>query len=69
MAKEKNTIASSGNTSATSAGRGRPKAPEPTVTMSIRITEERKKKLKVYAAMHGITISEMIAEYADGLEY
>lgn len=48
--------------------RGRPVTKEKTVPMSIRITEERKQKLKVYAAQHGTTISEMIAGFADSLE-
>ena len=49
-------------------GRGRPAKAESTVTMSIRITEARKQKLKVYAAMHGTTISDLIAEYAESLD-
>ena len=48
--------------------RGRPVTKEQTVPMSIRITEARKQKLKIYAAQHGTTISEMIANFADGLE-
>ena len=49
-------------------GRGRPAKAEPTITMSIRITEDRRQKLKVYSAMHGTTISDLIADFADSLE-
>lgn len=51
-----------------SAGRGRPvKHTEPTTTMSIRISEDRKYALKMYATEHRTTISDLIAQFADSL--
>ena len=51
-----------------SAGRGRPvKHTEPTVTMSIRISEDLKQALKMYATVHKTTISDLISEYARSL--
>ena len=48
--------------------RGRPsKNEEPRVTMSIRITDERKQILKLYAAKHGTTVSDLISSYVDEL--
>ena len=51
-----------------SAGRGRPvKHTEPTTTMSRRISEDLKQTLKMYAAAHRTTISDLISEYARSL--
>ena len=50
-------------------GRGRPvKNAEPTITVTVRMTEDRRRKLKAYAAMHGRSISDVLAEFIDGLE-
>ena len=53
-----------------SSGRGRPPktGAEKTITVSVRMTEETKMKLKVYAAKHGVTVSDLIKDYADGLD-
>ena len=48
--------------------RGRPsKSEEPRVTMSIRITDERKQILKLYAAKHNMTVSDLISSYVEDL--
>ena len=53
-----------------SSGRGRsPKEnPEKSVTASLRLSEAKKQKLKVYAVTHGKTISDLLEEFIDGLE-
>ena len=49
-------------------GRGRPpKVTEPCTTVTLRMTESRKKKLKVYAAKTEKTISDIVAEIIDSL--
>ena len=49
-------------------GRGRPiKNNEPCVTVTFRMTENRKHRLKVYAANKDKTISDVIAEFVDSL--
>lgn len=54
----------------TSTGRGRPSKenPEKSVTVSLRLSETKKQKLKVYAVTHGKTISDLLEEFIDGLE-
>lgn len=49
-------------------GRGRPvKNEEPTITVTVRMTADRKQKLKEYAVMHKRTISDVLSEFVDGL--
>ena len=43
------------------------KSEEPRVTMSIRITDERKRILKLYAAKHNMTVSDLISSYVEDL--
>ena len=51
-------------------GRGRPaKNEDHTITVTIRMTEERKKKLKAYAGMSNRTISDLVSEFVDGLKF
>lgn len=52
------------------AGRGRPPKPESekSITVSIRMSEKTRTKLKVYAVTHGKTISDVITEFVNGLE-
>ena len=51
-------------------GRGRPpkKIAEKSITVSIRMSEETKTKLKVYAAKNNLTVSDVITEFVNGLE-
>ena len=50
-------------------GRGRPaKSTESTITVTIRMTEDRKQKLKEYAVKNRRTVSDVIAEFIDGLD-
>ena len=51
-------------------GRGRPPKDnaEKSITVSIRMSEETKTKLKVYAALHNMTVSDVITEFVNGLE-
>ena len=53
-----------------SVGRGRPPKDntEKSITVSIRMSEETKTKLKVYAATHNMTVSEVITAFVNGLE-
>ena len=49
-------------------GRGRPATNDaPTKTVSIRMTDERRQKLKIYAATNNRTISDIIGEFIDNL--
>lgn len=49
-------------------GRGRPaKNEEPTITVTVRMTAERKQKLKEYAVMNKRTVSDVLAEFVDSL--
>lgn len=52
------------------AGRGRPpkENAEKSITVSIRMSEETKTKLKVYAASHNMTVSDVITEFVNRLE-
>lgn len=52
------------------AGRGRPPKDnaEKSITVSIRMSEETKTKLKVYAASHNMTVSDVITDLVNGLE-
>ena len=52
------------------AGRGRPpkENAEKSITVSIRMSEETRTKLKVYAATHNMTVSDVITEFVNGLE-
>ena len=51
------------------AGRGRPpkENAEKSITVSIRMSEETRTKLKVYAASHNQTVSDVITEFVNGL--
>lgn len=51
-------------------GRGRPpkENAEKSITVSIRMSEETRTKLKVYAAAHHMTVSDVITEFVNGLE-
>lgn len=52
------------------ADRDRPpkKNAERSITVNIRMSEETKTKLKVYAASNNMTVSEVITEFVNGLE-
>ena len=51
-------------------GRGRPPKDnaEKSITVSIRMSEETKTKLKAYAASHNMTVSEVITDFVNGPE-
>lgn len=50
-------------------GRGRPvKDTEPTITVTVRMTQGRKQKLKEYAVRHQRTVSDVLSEFVDSLE-
>ena len=49
-------------------GRGRPaKNEEPTITVTVRMTADRKQKLKEYAVMNKRTVSDVLSEFVDSL--
>ena len=49
-------------------GRGRPaKNEEPTITVTVRMTADRKQKLKEYAVINKRTVSDVLSEFIDGL--
>ena len=49
-------------------GRGRPaKNEEPTITVTVRMTADRKQKLKEYAVKNKRTVSDVLSEFIDGL--
>ncbi len=51
--------------------RGRPvkyDSSDPKVTVTFSMKKSRKEKLKRYAFEHGITISDLIGEFVDGLK-
>ena len=49
-------------------GRGRPvKKEEPTITVTVRMTADRKQKLKEYAVRNKRTVSDVMSEFIDGL--
>ena len=51
-------------------GRGRPpkQDTEPTITVTMRMTAERRQKLKEYAVKHRRTVSDVLAEFVDSLD-
>lgn len=50
-------------------GRGRPaKNEEPTITVTVRMTADRKQKLKEYAVRNKRTVSDVLSEFVDGLD-
>lgn len=49
-------------------GRGRPvKNEEPTITVTVRMTADRKQKLKEFAVMNQRTVSDVLSEFVDSL--
>lgn len=49
-------------------GRGRPaKNEESTITVTVRMTADRKQKLKEYAVMNKRTVSDVLSEFVDSL--
>lgn len=49
-------------------GRGRPaKNGEPTITVTVRMTADRKQKLKEYAVKNNRTVSDVLSEFVDDL--
>ncbi len=42
-------------------------ASDPRRTVTYTMTESRRRKLKVYAALKGMTVSDVLAEFVDGL--
>ncbi len=42
-------------------------ASDPRRTVTYTMTESRRRKLKIYAAMKGMTMSDVLAEFVDGL--
>lgn len=53
-----------------SASRGRPPKAESekTHTVSVRMTDERQLKLKMYAVKNKMSVSQVLADFIDGLE-
>ncbi len=48
--------------------RGRPiKNEEPTITVTVRMTSDRKQKLKEYAVRNRRTVSDVLSEFVDSL--
>lgn len=67
---EQESIGQTIKTSKKPVGRGRPPKDnaEKSITVSIRMSEKTKTKLKVYAASHNMTVSDVITEFVNGLE-
>lgn len=42
-------------------------ASDPRRTLTYTMTESRRRKLKIYAASRGMTVSDVLAEFVDGL--